>query len=223
MAIARVQRVTAAAFTNPVTATLSAATTGNLLVCKVFTKCSNAAFGRPSGFSAGVQVVNGTEDDTIDISYKVAAGGETAISVTNGDGEPTCVTVEEFSGITTSSPLDQTASTGRTAGVATISSGTTAALAQNDELGVVVCGIREISVTSEAFDASYDIANGGEVNDAGNAATMIETYKVISDGAAQQTDASWSPSSIAMCAIATFKAAAAGAELLPKVMQYYHG
>ena len=216
MAITRVQRTTAAAFTSTVTATLGvAATANNLLVCKVITKCSNAAFARPTGFSAAVQVVNATEDDTLDISDKIAAGGETAIAVTNGDGEATCVTVEEFSGITTSSPLDKTASTGRTAGITTISSGTTAALAQNDELGVVACGVRVVELTGEAFDAGYDIANGGEVNDGGNALTMIETYKVISDGASQQTDASWtSPSGIAMCAIATFKAEAAAGDTL---------
>lgn len=220
VAIAFVQRAEGGGTGASITVNISAAGAGNLLVSCMFTRGSTIT--NPTGFTLAKEQLNATEVDILRIVYMVATGGETSVVWTgNTDGEDTVVAVYEFSGTATSTPKDADASTGRTASASTISSGTTAALAQNDEVSVACAGLRGL-MTSPSWDAGYDTP-GGDVPGGSELVTLLDTYKIVSDGAAQQTDASWTTSLTAMAAIATFKAAggaAAALSIAPLVQNY---
>ena len=112
MAWAHVQTVTGEGFDTSITATLSSATAGNLLVAIIFTRASSIS-ANPSGFTTMLTVTNATENDLLRVAWKIAVGGETALTWTQGNDQGSTA-ISEWSGNHASSPAGQSASTGRT-------------------------------------------------------------------------------------------------------------
>ena len=117
------------------------ATAGNLLVA-----CANsdATISLPSGWTLVVSVINFTG---LYQWMKIAAGGETGITITPGATTTAEVWVAEYSG-NTATPLDKTASANPGVNASTIVSGTTATLAQADELAVACFGWNDSTGTA---------------------------------------------------------------------------
>lgn len=215
MALAFVQSASAGKGTagTSCTATLGAGPTqNNLLIASLFTK--GVAATNPTGFTTAIEVVNSTNDDRLRLTYKVAGAGESAsigfTGLSSGAGTESAVGVMEFSGNATSSPLDQTASTGFTAAVETLSSGTTGTLAQAAEVACAAFGLRNNVVTSPSLDNSYTLRSHQAGGTGTATATIIDGYRITAATTAQDTDASWTTAAGAMGVIATFKELIAG-------------
>lgn len=185
----------------------SGATANNLVLFSIQSNdgdCTN-----PAGVSTAVNVLNATDDDFARIAYKVAAGGETAFTFTAFAGNTKLAGVKEWTGTATSSPLDKTASTGRTTTVTSISSGTTATTAQADELCFAVCAFRQLDggthTTTNSFTLLHNLTNA-------SAFTGFSAYLIVSSTGTYETTFGWSVgnSATAWAMIATFKAATGG-------------
>lgn len=186
------------------------ATAGNLLVAAA---CSDATLTAPSGFALA--------EDAVDaqgayIWWKTAAGGETTLTVTPGVSRPVALVVAEYSGITTTSPVDATnfavfsgaPSTSATPG----SSGT---LTQAVELVVVaVCPhsfAENAQPASPSWTNSYTgraaVTSGFIATGSQNSGVFFADLVTAATTATSST-ATWSPSSQDYGAIlATFKGA----------------
>ena len=137
MAIVRIQQVDAidtTAVTSHVI-TIASAVAGRLLIGVLATDKTSGGITIPAGWTR-----IGTDYDQTDVSfamaYKVAAGGETTITWTSVTAQAATLWAAEYSG-TASAPLDvnSRATSGVTA-VLTLSTGTTGATAQNNELAL---------------------------------------------------------------------------------------
>lgn len=189
-----------------ISATLdSAITEGNLLTVDCFTRSTTLT--NPSGFTTDVNVVNSTELDVARIASKVAGASEsTTITITQSPSDVGAIFVREISD-QASSALDKTASTGRTTGATTISSGTTATLSQADEICLAICGLRE-DTSAESVDNSYTLdAVTHSATPGGTDAILLSASRIVAATTAQQTDFSWTVSTTAIAAIATYKEA----------------
>ena len=188
----------------------TAATAGNLLVIGA---CSDATIATPSGFSLGEQAVDA---QGAYLFYKIAAGGETTLTVTPGVSRPAAMVIAEYSGITASGPLDQTATaTNSGSPFVSASPGTSSATTQAVEL--VVAAVCPHSFADNAQPASPSWSNsytgrGTAVSaytttGAQNSGVFLADLVVSSTGA-QTTAATWTNSSQDWGAIlATFKGA----------------
>jgi hypothetical protein len=216
-AIALVQRATN--FDNGASSTLTVdiatPTQNNLLVAVLFTRSS--AWTLPSGFSLAIEHDNTSNDDSLVIAYKVAGASEADPQWSGldagGDGTGAAASVYEFSGTATVSPFDDAeVSTGISSGTSK-SSGTTATLAQADEVAIAGFGYRGVVPGATiSFTNSYTIGpNTNPVSDGGGAlAALLDAYRIVAATTAQETTASWTGTSDVIGAIATFKAGAGG-------------
>lgn len=122
---------TAAAATHDIVLN-GAPTEGNLILLAV---CSDATVNTPAGYAVALDPVDSTGTY---LYYKFAGAGESAtITVTPSSSATTSIIALEYSGIG-ASPLDRTAQT--TGQSASVSTGTTAATTQNDELLIGIAG-----------------------------------------------------------------------------------
>lgn len=164
--------------------------------------------GPPSGFSVAREQDTQTGAGVIAIYYKIAAGGETTIATTLTNSGNWAVAAMEFSGNAAADILDVVASA--TSGgslVVTLSSGTTAALAEATELGIAIFG-HQGRTSSHTFDNSYTLvveveSQGGA---AGNQASLAVAEQFDVGTGAQETTSSWSTTRRSSGAIGTFKA-----------------
>jgi len=77
--------------------------------------------------------------------YKVAVGDETSVRLDWGNSEDISIRVAEYSGIVTTNPLDRSSSAVSSGAVTFLSTGSTAATVQNNELAIAMMG-------SDTFD-----------------------------------------------------------------------
>lgn len=206
MALGFVQVAAVSGFsTTSYTVPISTPTQNNLLVSTMFTRGTAAI--NPTGFTTAIEVVNSTEDDRERITYKIAGVAEPGpvwSGLDTGDGAGTCADCYEFSGNDTVSPLDRTASTGRTATVTSVASGTTSALLDPDEVCVAACahrGLVNVSTMSNNYTQGTDINDGAPTGMCG----LQSGYRIVASNSAQSTTFSWNNADTVMAAIATFK------------------
>lgn len=148
---------TTSSVTCTATATISAATAGNMIIAV----CSGENGGAvPSlsitGYTSALSATSNSRMSQ-QIFYKVAAGGETSVAcVVTGSGSNTTtgyVTAFEYSGIDTASPIDKTAST--TGASEYPVSGTTATTAQADELLIAGLSMDEQSISFSGWTNGF--------------------------------------------------------------------
>lgn len=182
------------------------ATAGNLLVA---VGASDATIATPAGYALLVSAVNAS---AVYIWWKIAAGGETGVTLTPSVTDTCCVALLEYSAIA-ASPADQSATATGTGGtVGPVSAGATGTTSQASEL--VVAAVNPASFTAGAPPNSPTWTNG-YTSRAGGATTFGTTAQnqalfvadlVVSSVGAQSTSASWTNSANAWGAVvATFK------------------
>lgn len=191
------------------TATLvGPATAGNLLIA---IGASDATVATPAGYTLATSAVNAS---ALYIWYKVAAGGETAVTLTPSVTDTCCAALLEYSGMA-ASPGDQVATATGTGGtVGPVSAGSTPATSQASEL--VIAAVNPASFTAASgptapsWSAGFAARLGGATafgTTAQNQALFVAELVASSIGA-QTTSASWTNSANAWGAcIATFKGA----------------
>lgn len=189
------------------TATLAATpASGNLLVASVFTRSANLT--NPVNWTTAVDVVNATDNDVHRIAFRTAGASEpAAVTFTNDEGFATIVGAMEFNGAQ-ASPMDQTASTGRTS-AASISTGTTATTTTTDAIAVASVGARDLS--NEAVTWTNAFTGLHAVNDGTNLAQLYDAYRSLTAVGTYETTATWTTSAVSLAAIAIFKVEGGGA------------
>lgn len=205
MALSVVQDNTGTSGTTSVTATFnSTPARSNLMVGCIFTRATSIT--NPTNWNTAIEVLNTTENDALRISYKVVTDDAAGVTFTVNVNDASSLGIFEVSGNDTATPLDKTASTGRTTAVTSISSGTTAALAQADEICFAVAGIRG-AISTPSMSNSYTFVHEIETAADSSSATVLDGYRIVTATDAQSTTISWaSPTATAMGAIATFRA-----------------
>jgi hypothetical protein len=199
-----------------------AAVAGNLLLL-----AANAddVIGLPTGYT---QITNSIHNAGCYLWAKIAAGGEVSATVVPNAGASICGAIAEIGGVvggTVAATVDKTATNGTSSGVSSLSSGTTAALAQTDEYSVAVFGYSASQgqlagggnskwdgppVLTNSYSKIVDVGTTKVVNtNVGLAVAIFNTSALTAQETTGTHTASGGYPSEAL--IATFKAAAAGA------------
>lgn len=187
----------------------SPATAGNLIVV------AGNSDATMTGFSGAAVAASAIFNQGAYLWYKVAVGGETTLTITPSVARSMALVAAEYSGLTTTSPLDVTASnTGSGTTVGPISTGTTGATAQNVELVLAVGGPHSYTAAvspntptwTNGF-ATVGEAASGFATGARNAAVFLGSLVTSATGT-QTTGVSWTESANDWGAlIAAFKGA----------------
>jgi hypothetical protein len=162
-----------------------------------------------TGWTLAVQSVN---DTGLYQWYKLAGAAESSsVTVTPSVSASTEITIEEWSGNATTSPLDQVNSGSQTTNAATVPSGTTPATTNADDRAIAAFGWNDTSVvTMSTYTNSY--AEVVETKGLGGTATNIAVAELdLAATGAQSTTGTLSGTnnSIKSGLIGTYKAAAA--------------
>ncbi len=204
MAIAQVQKAKGTVSgASSVSAVLSAApTAGNLLVAYHRWGGAGTDNTPPTGWTVAIESSR-TTGTTTAIYYRIAQSGDSAtVTATTGGLSDQILIVLEYSGMAASAVLDVTAAANAGAAVSAVA-GPTATTAQADELaiaGISMSGAHGgIISVSDSFTLEDDGLTGGVAS------------KILAATGTPQTTFSWTTSRGWATAIATFKAAAAGA------------
>lgn len=185
----------------------SGPTQNNLLILTVV---GDATASTPAGWSLATSQVQFVG---IYIFYKVAGAGESSsITVTIGSSTNASMVAMEYSGMATSTPLDQVAGTNNYNGSA-VPSGTTATTAQADELLVAAVGLSggggSIDSTTFSSWSNSFTEQGSGFGNAGATTTHVRNGtadRIVSATGAYSTTATISASTVSASAvIATFK------------------
>lgn len=142
MAPIQVQKQSGTSTTTSVVATFSpAATAGNTLIAVAYAGQPGTANIALSGWTAGPSDLFNSSHNQIAMFYKVAAGGETTVTATEGAATTMQLHIFEYSGMS-ATPFDVSANAGVNDGNGVTSrvTGTTDATAQNDEVAIVAVG-----------------------------------------------------------------------------------
>ncbi len=208
--IAQVQKATAVSAGNAssITATYGAAPTQDNLLVLVHHYRTTGSVTLPAGWTTAVVRV---ESATITIGYKIAGAAEgTGVTVDVGFGDDQTLTIFEYSGIDTVSPLDRTASNACPTAGTSCSTGTTATTSVADELVIAGLGLEGSSggwanTWTNGFtqQSTLESTGGGA---AGHSASSTADRIVSATGTFETTEG-WITSRIAAGVIATFKAA----------------
>lgn len=155
--------------------------------------------------------------------WKIAGASESAtVTITPGGTVTAELFIEEYSG-NTATPTDVTANNDPAVNASSIASGTTAALAQADELAVVAFGWNDSTGTAglaTSLSGGYAI----NANLRGLDPTTMDTWLAVGSLATSATTAQSSTATLAASAgrpvglIATYKAAVVAVTLPPLVM-----
>ena len=214
---------------NTVTVSFSAAVAGNLLVAG-FTRSQSVTWGAdPSGWTAITGVPDAAGGSMASKwFYKIAAGGETTVTMTTTETGVTFRGVmAEFEGPFAASPLDVTAEdeTNISTPVTSQTSGTTATTAQASELAVAFFGADRADTVTDghAYSNSFTEVHFASTTSSTSRAMAALAKKVLSATGTQQCTFSTTDTGDDMYgAIATFKAAAGGGGLsIPVAMSTY--
>ncbi len=209
--VAQVQKATAgsAGDASSITATYGTAPTqGNLLVLVHHYRNPNIVTV-PAGWMKAVVLV-GPQTATLTIAYKIAELAEgNGVTVSVGHDARQTLTIFEYSGIDTASPLDQTAFNPCISATTSCSTGTTATTVQTDEL--VIAGIATNGASggfgntwTNGFTQQSTVAStgGGPVQQSNSSTADL----IVSATGTFETTESWVTSRKAQGVIATFKA-----------------
>ena len=189
----------------------STPTEDNLLIAVFGYKDTNEPETPPSGWTLAKLQVGASQ--SISIWSKIAGASEaTAVTFSWTGGARCNLLIVEYSGNITTSPFDVAAGVnGGTPVKTTISSGTTATTAEDDEMWIagftlIDGGTPFISFTN-SFTEIYD--NDGGSDD--NTQSMGVAHRLEADIAAAETTATWTGGRRVCSVIATFKPAAGAA------------
>jgi hypothetical protein len=182
----------------------STPTEGNLLVACHTTGATGST--GPSGWSEAFALT--FADDEGALYYKIAGVAESStVTCTSSQNKSNGLYVVEFEGSWNATPLDVTATNGPTGSPSTLSTGTTAATAQNDEVAVAqfsIDGVRTVTSWTNSFSERADLTAQFK--------SLAVATKVLTSTGTVETTATFSSSPFeAYGGIATFKKAAAGA------------
>lgn len=184
------------------TASFPAAPTLDNLLIAVYRHTTGGVLTPPAGWSLAVQ---DPDQGQLLIYYKVAGAAESPDVTFSVDTDSwQSLTIFEYSGMATASPLDRTASNMSGAKVASISTGTTATTTQADELVIAAVSTEK---TPEVFNNTWTNGFGQESALVVDEASQSTASRIVSATGQFETTESWSKTVIAVGAIATFKAA----------------
>lgn len=134
-------------------------------------------------------------------AYNIGSGSNAVTVASANAGTQYSIIAREYSGLTTTDPLDKTANSGTSGNGTTPSSGATATTTQASEL-VIGMAANWLSYTFTAGSGYGNIANA---SDAGNSSLGMED-KIVSSTGAQTATFTQSGSWNWGCIVATFKA-----------------
>ena len=161
----------------------------------------------PVGWTQAVALVD--SGSTITIAYKIAGAAEgTGVTVSVSVAAHQTLTILEYSGIDTVSPLDRTASNACPTTGFSCSTGTTATTTQADELVIAGIGISGTSggwanTWTNGFAQQSTVQTSGN----GNKSSSSTADRLVSATGTFETTESWTAARSAQGAIATFKVA----------------
>ena len=184
----------------------SAPTNGNLLVATLSYR-SGGARTYPSGWAEAVQI-GSSINVSASIAWKIAGASESsdvAISAVGTAGGMT-ICIAEFSGIATSTPVDQSDTSNVDSTVTTIAIGPTGTLSQADELAIAVVGVRlEAPGSSIAFTDSFTTQEFADAVSGTRHVTGGLGYKIVSATTALSNDPTWTNARMVSGCMVTFK------------------
>jgi hypothetical protein len=194
-------------------------TAGNLLVLISHVDKSASYGADPSGFTAG-PVVDGT-DASVKLWWKIAAGTETTHTVTLGSsGERGLISLLEFSGVDTSSTIDETASTDQTNGADNVTITVTAANVPDtaDQLAIVAVSVDTVNAYTRGLSVSgtegtwrAEILRAGVADPTGQALAIVGWKVIAGTGSAVSSTVAYTGTNDAMAGVlATFRVDAGG-------------
>lgn len=217
MAIALVQNVpaTGVGTANP-SATIAAATAGNLIVAVLSVSLSSAGITDPAGYTRRKAQNNGASTSCTCHIGKIAAGGETAVTFTvaasNWDLE-----VMEWSGVDVASEFD--AAVGAPDAGSNISSLATGSLtpALSGELLIVGMSPNGTNGGSEAIDSGFTVL------DAATFSRGMCGYKIKTDALAENPTLSWATARRIGVAMTAWKPTVGGGSVVLPDRSYPRG
>jgi hypothetical protein len=165
----------------------SPATTGSLLLVAANSDATLSISGGGGGWTLAASAVN---SQGAYLWYKVAAGGETSVTLTPSITDVVCGAVGEYSAVTV---LDVQASNTRTSLADNIGTGTTGTTAQNVELVVCVAGPHQFAPEAPPTSPGWVIATNRAAvvsnfaTGAQNAALFVGDYVTGATGAQSET------------------------------------
>jgi hypothetical protein len=195
-----------------ITVTLSpAATAGNLLVTGVAIDKASGTITVPTGFTLVQKADAAGNISSGAMAYKIAVGGETAITWNWVAAEEGTAWIGEYSGLVASSVLDKSAENEAdvVTAVASISTGTTVATTQNDELavGMFISDSSNSVGTSRAWTNGFTSIFEQPVPADSGAPFLAVATKILSATGAVETTLSHNGSDESYATVATFKKA----------------
>ena len=191
-----------------ITATYGSAPTQDNLLVLVHHYRDDVTVTLPVGWTEAVALVN--SKSTITIAYRIAGAAEgTGVTVSVSRDKSQTLHIFEYSGIDTTSPLDQTASNSCSVPTTSCSSGTTATTSVADELVIAGFGVNGTSggwddTWTNSFTEQSTVESTGSAGE--RSASSIADRIVTATGTFETTEG-WTISLKALGAIATFKAA----------------
>lgn len=180
----------------------SSATAGNLIVALYFNGGGTGAVNT-SGYTEAFDAVNATESDTVQLHYKVSAGGETTVECGNSYDEKGIILAEFEGPFVSPTALDQMYEEARFS-ASSVQLGPTSETTQADELALAGIAVRNASATftfGDSFTERQELVVTGY-------RSMGLASKVLSATAAIDCDVTISSSYVGTGGIATFKKAA---------------
>lgn len=202
MAIANVQRGTGATSTGTGTVSPSwpgATTSGNLLVCLAASRATGAnvpVIDTPSGWTQAIQdgATSNQKAPRVAIFYKQNAASESgsvAVSLVSDTTSDMYAVLAEYSGVATSSALDQTATAESDAATTTGDTGTTGTIAQANELVIALIAHTQNNTASAQTNSgtvTYSTAlTERDEQRSGNATAANKVNGVFTDGITNAT------------------------------------
>lgn len=160
-AIGLVQSKTKGGKSSSISATYDSATTANNLLVAICANKGSVTITGPSGFSTAI---NESGTPSQGIFYKIAAGTETSISCSFSSSNFVGIHIYEYSGLVSSSPLDQTSSA---TGSSTSPSSGSINITQAEELvivGMTVNSRTSYSGWTNSFTERSDFQSSGSPN-----------------------------------------------------------
>jgi hypothetical protein len=193
--------------TAPACTFAGATTAGNTVLAKVTWLPLGGSLTMPAGFGQDVALLPGAGPQVSIWSYPGAPPTTTVTGALSGSAARWILAVEEWSGILSSSPLDQTADA--TSSGASGTSGTTSATTQADEVAAAAIAADDGTFGDGEFSSPTNGYTLLENKTNGNPLALATLYKVLSATGAQSTSVDCSTSPGYYGVIATYKSAGA--------------
>jgi hypothetical protein len=179
----------------------SAATAGNKLIAVLYIFDNTRTIKTPTGYTLVLSHNPASSGQAIYWYEKEAAGGETAVTVATSDDQVDTIggVLYEVTELTDDTAFDKSATQNLTTSVVSKTTGTTATLAQADEIAIGAVMVNG-DISAESWSNSF--------TGSGKTSRLYTAYKVVSATTGVETTMSWTTQRSTISAIATFKAAA---------------